>query len=108
MDTELPELVEAVHLKEARLLRLTWADDFSVEMPLYYLRGWCPCAACQGHEGSLKWVEPAAGVTLLELAPIGNYALGFSFSDDHFSGIYSYEYLRRLARGYPGPPLKGG
>ena len=29
---------------------------------------------------------------------IGNYAIRFDFSDGHKSGLYSYEYLRDLAR----------
>jgi DUF971 family protein len=38
-----------------------------------------------------------AGVEVLGWAKIGNYAIQFSFSDGHRTGLYSYDYLRKLA-----------
>ena len=37
------------------------------------------------------------GVTVRAWEQVGNYALRFTFSDGHGSGLYSYDYLRRLA-----------
>ena len=34
----------------------------------------------------------------LEVTPVGKYALKFKWSDGHESGIYSWEYLRRVCR----------
>ena len=36
------------------------------------------------------------GVAVISWKRIGNYALNFEFSDGHRSGLYSYDYLRRL------------
>ena len=37
-----------------------------------------------------------AGVEVLGWAQIGNYAIQFRFSDGHRTGLYSYDYLRKL------------
>ncbi len=36
------------------------------------------------------------GVTVLSWERVGNYALRFDFSDGHRTGLYSYDYLRKL------------
>lgn len=38
------------------------------------------------------------GVTVLGWERVGNYALRFEFSDGHRTGLYSFDYLRTLAR----------
>ena len=90
-----PRPVEVRHLREQRLVRITWADGHVGEYPLAYLRGWCPCAACQGHGGERRFIgvpDPQlAGIT-----GVGNYALTFAWADGHDTGIYSYQYLREL------------
>ena len=39
-----------------------------------------------------------APVKPLEVTPVGKYALKFKWSDGHESGIYSWEYLRRVCQ----------
>ncbi len=39
-----------------------------------------------------------APVKPLEVTQVGKYALKFKWSDGHESGIYSWEYLRRMCR----------
>ena len=36
------------------------------------------------------------GVTVLGWEQVGNYALRFDFSDGHRTGLYHYDFLRRL------------
>jgi len=38
-----------------------------------------------------------AGVSVLSWNQVGNYAIQFRFSDGHSTGLYSYDYLRKLA-----------
>jgi DUF971 family protein len=38
-----------------------------------------------------------SGVTVLGWEKVGNYAICFNFSDGHRTGLYSYDYLRKLA-----------
>ena len=37
------------------------------------------------------------GVTVVGWDKVGNYAIRFSFSDGHRTGLYTYDYLRKLA-----------
>ena len=46
-------LTEVERLIERRKLRCTWNDGHVAEFDYDYLRGYCPCAGCQGHGHSL-------------------------------------------------------
>jgi DUF971 family protein len=37
-----------------------------------------------------------SGIERADVSAVGNYALHFSWSDGHDSGIYTFEYLREL------------
>lgn len=80
-----------------RALHITWVDGHTSVYSLEYLRGFCPCAQCQGHgAGSWVWVQPAAPLLLEHIEELGNYALGMRWSDGHSTGIYSWDILREL------------
>ena len=89
--------VEINHVKAQRLVRITWDDDHVGDYPLEHLRGYCPCALCQGHDAALgKKFIAVPGVGLQDIQPVGNYAVEFHWQDGHSTGIYSYDYLRSL------------
>ena len=92
-DREKPTHVHAPH--GARALEITWGDAKKISYPHEILRGFCPCATCQGHSGSIRFV-PGQSLDLRELEQVGNYALGFTWADGHSSGIYSFRFLRTL------------
>lgn len=97
-----------LHLREAESeLDVTWSDGSATIFSLAYLRGWCPCAVCQGHfAGTYTFHEsPLSGpgaVRLLDVEPVGNYALRPRWNDGHTTGIYAFEYLKRIASEPPG------
>lgn len=92
-----PTLTEVRRLPAEGRLRLTWSDGHSGELGYDYLRGWCPCAGCQGHAGlTIQYHAPAAPVTPQSITPVGNYAISIQWSDRHSTGIYRFDYLRRL------------
>ena len=91
-----PVLTEARRLPEERRLRLTWNDGHTAEYAYDYLRGWCPCAGCQGHSGKIRYLPPANPVTVESIKPVGNYAISLAFSDGHGTGIYRYDFLREI------------
>ena len=94
---EAPYPVEARRLPEQRQLRLTWSDGHVGTYDYDLLRGWCPCAMCQGHQVvELTFHPPAAPVDPVRIAPVGNYGLSFAWSDGHGTGIYRFDYLRAL------------
>jgi DUF971 family protein len=90
---ERPTGVRAPH--GATELEISWGDAKKISYPHEILRGFCPCASCQGHSGTIRFV-PDGNLELRELAQVGNYALGLTWGDGHNTGIYSYRYLRAL------------
>jgi DUF971 family protein len=88
---------EVRRLPGERRLRLTWSDGHVGEYDYRLLRGWCPCAFCQGHGAqSLAFHEPPGPVDLVGIEVVGHYALCFKWSDGHGSGIYRFDLLREL------------
>jgi len=90
-----PEPVEARHEKSARRLVLTWNDGHVSAYPIDYLRSWCPCAGCQGHEPTAKYLD-LTDQELVLVEGVGNYALALNWGDGHSTGIYSFRLLRKL------------
>ena len=88
---------EIRRLPEAGRLRILWSDGHQAEYDYAYLRGYCPCAGCQGH-GTLevRFRPPAGPVTPLAIEPVGNYAVSFQWSDGHATGIYRFDLLRTI------------
>jgi DUF971 family protein len=85
--------------KGARVMEIDWADGHKSRYPHRVLRGYCPCAGCQGHEGPITFREPGDHQLELEdLAPVGNYAIELRWFDGHASGLFSYRYLRALCQ----------
>lgn len=86
----------------ADTMKIEWNDGSSTQHPHLVLRGLCPCAHCQGHQGGVRWVseveQPSSlMLELQQVAQVGNYALGLQWADGHSGGIYTFEFLRRLA-----------
>lgn len=96
---------EIRRLAEERRLRITWSDDRVCELDYDTLRGYCPCAGCQGHGGgAIRFFRPPAPVAPRQIEAVGNYAISIHWSDGHATGIYRFDFLRRLCadEGSPG------
>jgi DUF971 family protein len=71
------------------------------ELPAEYLRVKSPSAEVQGHSpDERKTVGGKQSVLVLEVHPIGNYAVRLVFDDMHSTGIYSWDYFLDLGRNY--------
>ena len=88
-----PKAIKAPH--GARDLEITWPSGHTTRYPHRILRGYCPCAGCQGHSGSIKYVD-GGNLELRDLEAVGNYALSLTWGDAHNAGIYTYQYLHDL------------
>ena len=89
-------------------IEITWDDGVVTNYSCSFLRNNCPCATCTGHGEkppiSIPEEDPHSlpilgqeAVKVTGAEQVGHYAIQFSFSDGHKSGIYSFEYLRQLA-----------
>src|ERR1700748_551580 len=71
------------------------------ELPAEYLRVKSPSAEVQGHSpDERKTVPGKKSVTILDVIPVGNYAVRLEFDDMHSTGIYGWDYLRELGRNH--------
>jgi DUF971 family protein len=98
MPTAAPQSVQVIGSE----LAIIWSDGQESYFPLETLRRACPCATCGGEPDVLgRLIKPkveynAESFQLRALQTIGGYALQPTWSDGHSTGLYSWEYLRRL------------
>jgi DUF971 family protein len=86
-------------------LAIKWDDGTESYISLPALRRSCPCAGCKGEVDILgnvyknpdRSLAPNA-FELVRLGRVGGYALQPVWADGHDSGIFSYDYLRRVAQ----------
>lgn len=92
-----------VHLRtDAKRLDIVWSDGREDRFALAYLRGWCPCAVCQGHFVTEKKFIAEASSQLMDVQPVGAYAMRLVWADGHDSGMYAFDYLREIIHAPPG------
>ena len=87
-----------LRLKRAeKLLEIAFDDGSHFQLAAEYLRVESPSAEVQGHGAGQKiLVHGRAHVGIMELEPVGNYAVRIKFDDLHDTGIYSWNYLYQL------------
>jgi DUF971 family protein len=85
-------------------LAIRWADGGESFIVLDKLRRACPCAGCKGETDVLGnlYKNPEKPLTvkafeLVRIVSVGGYAIQPVWADGHSTGIYSFDYLRRLA-----------
>ncbi|HEY6111011.1 MAG TPA: DUF971 domain-containing protein [Chthoniobacterales bacterium] len=84
-------------------LAIRWNDDGESYLDLQFLRRACPCAACGGEPdvlGDILRPEVSYSDDSFELTGfqiVGGYALQPRWADGHNTGLYTFQYLRRLA-----------
>ena len=83
----------------ARRMEIVWSDGSTTAYRHVILRGFCPCAHCQGHHGPVRWVPEAvdANLELTHIEEVGTYAIQLGWGDGHNTGIYTFRFLRELA-----------
>ena len=95
-----PWPVEVRLRKDKSTLTVTFEGGESFEFPAEFLRVHSPSAEVQGHSPQeRKTVGGKRDVTILEVQPVGNYAVRLVFDDMHSTGIYSWDYFLRIGRG---------
>ncbi|HNR21893.1 MAG TPA: DUF971 domain-containing protein [Steroidobacteraceae bacterium] len=83
--------------QHSRLLKVSFDDGRSFELPFEYLRVNSPSAEVQGHgPGQRVKVVGKEGVGIRAVQPVGQYAVRLVFDDGHDSGLYTWDYLYEL------------
>ena len=87
-----------IRLKKAeKILEVDFDDGTSFAFPAELLRVESPSAEVQGHSPSQKQIIAGRRhVGIVELEPVGNYAIRITFDDLHDTGIFSWQYLYGL------------
>ena len=87
--------------KDKKALTVTFDTGESFALDAEYLRVMSPSAEVQGHSpDERKIVAGKKNVAILEVKPVGNYAVRLVFDDMHSTGIYSWDYFLDLGRNY--------
>ncbi len=85
-------------------LAIKWDDGGESFVKLEKLRRYCPCAGCHGETdimGNLykapdRPLSPAA-FQLARMDTVGGYAIRPLWGDGHTTGLFAFDYLRRVA-----------
>lgn len=85
--------------QQSRTLEIAFDDGASFTMPYEYLRVQTPSAEARGHGPGQEVLQTGKkNVALVNVEPVGTYALKLIFDDGHDSGLYTWEYLYDLGQ----------
>jgi len=99
---ELLRAVDGAHSSQSNLkdagyrdgrVVLVFNDGKELSVKAFDLRANCPCALCISEVTGKQLVDIKkipADINPVEILPLGNYAVGITWSDGHSSGIYPY------------------
>ena len=99
MTKKMIEPVQIIEESESEI-SIAWSDDAETRYHAAELRRKCPCASCVNEwtgEKILKEESVSDSIVIDSTSVVGRYALNFHFSDGHETGIYSFQYLRKIA-----------
>lgn len=81
----------------SRQLEISFSDGQTFRIPFELMRIYSPSAEVQGHGPGQEVLQTGKRhVTVVEIEPVGNYAVKPTFSDGHDSGLFTWEYLYHL------------
>jgi DUF971 family protein len=94
-----PWPTEIAYDPAAKELRVAFDNGDAFALPAEYLRVESPSAEVQGHNPDERVIVPGRRhVGIMQIEPVGNYAVRLIFDDLHDTGIYSWRYLHELGR----------
>ncbi|MCH8154882.1 MAG: DUF971 domain-containing protein [Proteobacteria bacterium] len=88
---------EVRYISADKRLEVGFDNGVRFSYPVELLRVESPSAEVQGHSASeKKIVAGRKHVGIMEIEPIGNYAIRIRFDDLHDTGLFSWQYLYQL------------
>ena len=83
--------------KKSKTLELEYPGGESYSLPCEYLRVYSPSAEVMGHGPGQEVLQTGKmHVNIVDIKPVGHYALQLVFDDGHDTGLYSWDYLYEL------------
>ena len=85
--------------KEQRVLELVWDDNDVAQLPFRKIRQNCRCAVCIDEFTGKQLLDPESvpvDLGLIDISLCGNYALRIRWSDQHDSGLFTWNHLRSI------------
>lgn len=83
----------------SRVLEVGFSDGATFRIPFELMRVYSPSAEVQGHGPGQEVLQTGKReVTVVNLEPVGNYAVKPTFSDGHDSGIFTWDFLYELGQ----------
>lgn len=87
--------------QSARVLEVSFDDGAHFRLPCEYLRVYSPSAEVRGHTPDQAKLQVGKEyVNIRDLQQVGSYAVKIVFDDGHKSGLYDWQYLYKLGRGW--------
>ena len=87
--------------KKSHVLELEFDDGATFKLPCEYLRVYSPSAEVTGHGPGQEVLQlNKESVNIDDIEPVGHYAVKLAFSDNHDTGLYSWDYLYELGANY--------
>ena len=88
---------EVRYISADKRLEVDFDNGVRFSYPAELLRVESPSAEVQGHSASeKKIVAGRRHVGIMEIEPVGNYAIRIKFDDLHDTGLFSWQYLYQL------------
>lgn len=85
--------------RKSKVLEIAFDDGSRFSLPFEFLRVYSPSAEVRGHGPGQEVLQVGKrDVEVVDLQPVGNYAVRPVFSDGHDSGLYSWDYLYELGQ----------
>lgn len=91
-------------LKQDRCLEIEWPDGLTARLGWRKLRGECPCAGCVDEITGVRTLDVDAlpdDIHPVDIGFTGNYALKIRWSDQHDTGLFTWDRLHALCRQSP-------
>lgn len=97
LDKHTPAPTEIKLHQKSRQLEIAFADGKCFTLSDELLRVFSPSAEVRGHGPGQETLQTGKrNVGIVNIEPVGNYAVKLSFSDGHDTGLYSWDLLYNL------------
>jgi DUF971 family protein len=95
----MPWPTDITAMEKGRILEVVFDDGEVIRLTAERLRVESPSVEVQGHSpAQKKIVTGKENVAIVALEPVGNYAVRIVFDDGHNTGLYTWDYLAKLAK----------